>query len=186
MIILYLLFYQKKIRKMSGPKFLRSFLKEQFLRDDYVLFSIDPSCEEKKCNNNFLVKLGVKIKKTNHYVAPNYNRNLIEDEKLLHVLENITTKPKYILINIAGGIQECLGHYIKKKLSYDVAIICTGAAIAFETGKQVRVPIWTDTLYMGWLARVIQNPRLYVKRYFKALRLFFVFYLCKSKNNIES
>ena len=87
---------------------------------------------------------------------------------------------------IPGGVQECLGHYIKKKLSYDVGIICTGAAIAFETGKQARVPIWADSLYLGWLARIVQNPKLYVKRYIQALRLFFVFYLCRVKKNIES
>ncbi|MBH69821.1 MAG: hypothetical protein CMP69_00915 [Flavobacteriales bacterium] len=186
MIILYLLFYQKKIQKMSGPKFLRGFLKEQFLRNDYVLFSIDPSDDEKASNNELLVKQGIKIKITNHYVAPNFNSDLVEDENLLNILENIDKKPSYILINIAGGVQECLGHYIKKKLSYDVGIICTGAAIAFETGKQARVPIWADSLYLGWLARVVQNPKLYVKRYIQALRLFFVFYLCRVKKNIES
>ena len=46
---------------MSGPKFLKAF-KRTILRNDYVLFSIDPSDDEKASNNELLVKQGIKLK----------------------------------------------------------------------------------------------------------------------------
>lgn len=49
------------------------------------------------------------------------------------------------------------------------AILCTGAAIAFFTGGQVRIPRWADRLYLGWLFRIFENPKLYGKRYGDAL-----------------
>ena len=71
--------------------------------------------------------------------------------------------------------------FIKNNLSYKTAIICTGAAIAFQTGSQAKIPNWVDTIYLGWFARIIQNPRLFFMRFLKAFRLVYVFYLCKRK-----
>jgi UDP-N-acetyl-D-mannosaminuronic acid transferase (WecB/TagA/CpsF family) len=88
------------------------------------------------------------------------------------LLNNIESKkPKYIIINLGGGTQEKLGAYLKTHLSYKPAIICTGAAIAFLTGQQASIPTWGDKFFLGWLFRCIQNPKLYVPRYFKAFRL---------------
>ena len=64
-------------------------------------------------------------------------------------------------------------------LELKISIICTGAAIAFETGQQARLPIWVDKLYLGWLARIIQSPQPFLIRFLKAFRLVYVFYLCK-------
>jgi len=50
-------------------------------------------------------------------------------------------------------------------------IHCVGAAIGFLTGDQVRIPMWVDYLYLGWLWRCVSAPRLYFPRYWKAVRL---------------
>ena len=68
---------------------------------------------------------------------------------------------------------------MKNNLSYSPGIICTGAAIAFLTGAQATLPNWVDKIYMGWLARIIQNPLQFFMRYLKAFRLIYVFYLEK-------
>jgi len=179
MVILSRLFFNIKIKKMSGPKFFRRFIKEEFLMEDNVLFSIDPNNVESTKNKKYLNSQGIPILDEYHYEAPKYNKENIVDFKLLEILENLKNKPKYILINLGGGIQERLGLFLKKRLSYKVGIICTGAAIAFETGSQAKIPKIIDEIYLGWLARIIQNPIQFSMRFLKAIRLVYVFYLCK-------
>lgn len=179
MVILARIFLGLKIKKLSGPKFIRSFLKEKVLRNKGVLFSVDPNDKELKINNQYLIGLGIPISSSYHYSAPLYDKNNIIDRKLIQILENLPVKPKFLLLNLAGGVQERLGFYIKNNLSYKIGIICTGAAIAFETGQQARLPKWLDDLYLGWLVRIIQSPKQFSKRYLYAFRLVFVFYLCK-------
>ena len=48
MVILATVFFGFKIKKLSGPKFLRFFLKEEVLRNKDVLFSVDPNVYESK------------------------------------------------------------------------------------------------------------------------------------------
>lgn len=47
-------------------------------------------------------------------------------------------------------------------------ILCTGAAIAFFTGGQARIPVWADRLYLGWLFRIIEKPGVFLPRYLRA------------------
>ena len=180
MVILARLFFGLKIKKLSGPKFLRSFLKEDVLRNECVIFCIDPNYKESEINNKYLNHVGIPIKSKEHYIAPFYDKKNISDQRLVDILESLIVKPKFLLINLGGGVQERLGFYIKNNLSYKIGIICTGAAIAFETGQQARLPIWVDKLYLGWFARILQNPKLFSIRFLKAFRLVYVFYLCKN------
>jgi len=179
MVILARVFFGLKFKKLSGPKFLRSFLKEEILQEKGVLFSVDPDDNESKINNEYLNKLEIPLSSSYQYVAPFYDKNNISDKKLIEVLENLEIKPRFLLLNLGGGVQERLGFYIKKNLSYKLGIICTGAAIAFETGSQAKLPKWADDFYLGWLARVIQDPKQFTMRFLKAFRLVYVFYLCK-------
>ena len=177
MVILARLFFGLKIKKLSGPKFLRSLLKEDVLRNECVIFCIDPNYKESEINNKYLNHIGIPIKSKEHYIAPFYDKKNISDQRLVDILESLIVKPKFLLINLGGGVQERLGFYIKNNLSYKIGIICTGAAIAFETGQQARLPIWVDKLYLGWFARILQNPKLFSIRFLKAFRLVYVFYL---------
>ncbi len=179
MIILAKLFFGLNINKLSGPKFLRQFLREDILKKEGVVFSVDPNELESRNNNKYLINLGIPIKYSYHYSAPFYDKKNIIDEKLIQILENLELRPKFLLINLGGGVQERLGLYIKNNLSYKIGIICTGAAIAFETGQQARIPRWVDEMYLGWAARILQNPRQFTLRFFKAFRLTYIFYLYK-------
>jgi UDP-N-acetyl-D-mannosaminuronic acid transferase (WecB/TagA/CpsF family) len=51
------------------------------------------------------------------------------------------------------------------------AILCLGAAIAFLTGGQASIPPWADRLILGWLLRLLSNPRKFWRRYWDALGL---------------
>jgi N-acetylglucosaminyldiphosphoundecaprenol N-acetyl-beta-D-mannosaminyltransferase len=94
----------------------------------------------------------------------------IADLPLLALLERV--RPQHIIVTIGGGTQERLGWFLKRRLSYRPAIHCIGAAIAFLSGDQVRIPGWGDRLYMGWLFRVLSQPARYVPRYWGARKLF--------------
>ncbi len=54
------------------------------------------------------------------------------------------------------------------------AIICTGAAIAFLTGRQAQIPNWADRFFLGWLFRCMDQPKLFIPRYLYALKLILV------------
>lgn len=169
MVLLLRIFRGIKINKLSGLKFLRRFLEEKELRRPGKLFFIDPFHEEKKINHKYLVSKGIKINLADHYVAPIYDYNSIQDEKLLKIINS--KRPKYIVINLGGGVQERLAFYLKNNLDYKPGIICTGAAIAFLTGRQVNIPPVVDYLYMGWFVRCLKDPRIYIPRYLKGFSL---------------
>jgi len=175
MLLILRLFKGINIKKLSGYAFLKHFLNEKDLYKDKCLFLIDPSDKDSRINNNYLKCKSILIDINNHYSAPLYDRNNIEDMKLLEIIEK--KKPKYIIINLGGGIQERLGLYLKNHLTYRPAIICTGAAIAFLTGQQVKIAPWVDKLYLGWLWRCISKPTVYIPRYIKGFKL--IIYLIK-------
>ena len=158
-----------KIKKYSGLKFLTQLLKSLKNRSDQILM-INPSYNEQLLNKKYL-KLK-KINNSNHYVAPFYNKNIINDLKLLKMIKK--DKPRYIVINLGGGVQELLGSYLKYNLDYKPSIVCSGAAIAFLTGQQAKIPSIFDKLYLGWLIRIMFNPFIFIPRYIKAFKLFFL------------
>jgi len=158
-----------KIKKYSGLKFLTQLLKSLKNRSDQILM-INPSYNEQLLNKKYL-KLK-KINNSNHYVAPFYNKNIINDLKLLKMIKK--DKPRYIVINLGGGVQELLGSYLKYNLNYKPSIVCSGAAIAFLTGQQAKIPSIFDKLYLGWLIRIMFNPFIFIPRYIKAFKLFFL------------
>ncbi len=93
----------------------------------------------------------------------------VADKTLLDHLRN--RRPRHVMVTLGGGTQERLGLYLKMNLDYRPAIHCIGAAIAFLSGNQVRIPVWADQAYLGWLFRCISNPFSYVPRYWRARKL---------------
>lgn len=156
------------VKKMSGLKFLVLFLKE-LKKSKKKLFLINPSAIDNKINDQYCKSIGINAYKG--YIAPQYFDNF-NDQKLLKILNKL--KPKYILINLGGGTQEKLALFIKKKIKFNSTVICSGAAIAFLTGRQAKIPKIIDNLFLGWLFRIIYNPSLYFNRYLSSFKLFFM------------
>jgi len=169
MILLLNLLKGIRINKLSGYEFLFNFFKEDFKNND--LFLIEPNKKEANINNSYLNKIGIPIPKSFHYIAPLYKREEIRDQALLDKLNSMEKKPKYIMINLGSNVQEPLGYYLKKYLTFKPAIICTGAAISFFTGSQANISPLIDKIGLGWLMRCIDKPSLYIPRYIKAFRL---------------
>lgn len=174
MILIWNIFSKPNINKISGLEFINYFIANinSFKQDKFFL--VNPSDLDSNINRNFLNEKGLNITEKDCYTAPFYKGN-VNDKVLLEQIEQ--QKPQWIFINIGGGTQEKLGLFLKNNLSYKPAILCTGAALAFKTGRQVNMPTWVDYIYMGWLIRCISNPKVFVPRYlsgFKLLRMILV------------
>ena len=167
--ILLRIFRFQRVKKLSGFLFLKTFL-DNFKNQQRILF-IDPSKKSNILNIKFLKSKKIINFKT--YIAPNYKKKFF-DLKLLNLVNNY--KPKYIVINIGGGSQEPLAIYINKNIKYNVSIMCTGAALAFMTGEQAPINKFIDKVYLGWLTRIIWNPKLYLGRILKSFKIIKFFF----------
>lgn len=156
------------VNRFSGYKFLKFFFRYLKKNKKKIVFSIDPNHKSLQSNRSYFKKLG--INKIYNYVAKKYTSDNIVDKKLLNLIKKV--KPNFIIINIGGGKQEILASFLKKNLKNKQTIICTGAAISFFTGEGEPVNSIIDKIYLGWLIRLILNPKIFLKKFIKSLYLF--------------
>ena len=168
MVLLWNLIQGDRIPKLSGLRYLRALVEREEFRAEGASFWVMPT-EASACRNvAWLSENGIQLPEEDVYLAPMYGPS-IEDEELLRRLEK--RRPHHIVLGLGGGTQERLGLYLKQNLSYRPAIHCIGAAIAFLSGDQVRIPVWVDHAGLGWLWRSLSDPRLYGPRYWEARHL---------------
>lgn len=188
MVLLWRLFTGKKLERVSGLEYLKLLLdvlrtSSSSMRasaSERVLW-IMPTAAARNRNLAWLQAAGHLTIFDDCYVAPRYpSTGPIVDRQLLEWVQ--VRRPGHIIIALGGGVQERLGWFLKQEMCRGVysglqssppqpSIHCVGAAIGFLTGDQVRIPMWADYLYLGWLFRCWSAPRLYVPRYWKALQL---------------
>jgi UDP-N-acetyl-D-mannosaminuronic acid transferase (WecB/TagA/CpsF family) len=156
------------IPKLSGLRYLRTLMERPEFREPGASFWIMPNDASAQRNVNWLAKNGIQLGERDVHVAPLYGA-AIEDEFLIRQLDE--RRPRHILVGLGGGTQERLGLYLKRNLNYKPTIHCIGAAIAFLSGDQVRIPVWVDHAGLGWLWRSVSNPSIYVPRYWAARSL---------------
>lgn len=159
------------IKKNSGFFFLKYLLNHDSIKKEKLLL-VDPSKKDSLINKKFL-RIN-KFTKLKSYIAPNYNPILVKDFKLLQYIN--LYKPKYILLNIGGGIQEKLAFFINQNSKTNQIIFCLGAAIGFYTGQQAPINFFFDKIYSGWLIRVLYNPKVFIPRVFKSIYLIKLFF----------
>ena len=171
MVLLWNIFHGNNFKRLSGLNFFKRFIDLEEIKKTGTSFWIMPSEVEKQENIQWLKnEKGISLQNKDTYLAPMYpKQGKLEDETLLTLIK--AHQPQFIIINIGGGIQERLGHYLKENLNGNPTIICTGAAIAFLTNAQVSIPHWVDYVYLGWFFRCLQNPKKFIPRYWKAKRL---------------
>ena len=138
---------------LDNPNFLRTSIWSKTIRETAVDHL---KTEIEKCKN---LKL---------YVG-NEVFEKIYDYYLLRTINKY--KPKFIMINLSGTIQEPLALFIIKNLKYKPIILCTGAALSFFTGMQAPINNFIDNFYLGWLLRIIFNPIRNFPRIFLSIKL---------------
>jgi UDP-N-acetyl-D-mannosaminuronic acid transferase (WecB/TagA/CpsF family) len=160
------------IRRLSGLEYLRELLKQPDVRQPGNVLWIMASPLSAGRNLKWLGEQGIVVPDECVYLAPMYTDENISDPELLERIERI--RPQHVILTLGGGTQERVGLYLKQGLSFRPAIHCIGAAIAFLSGDQVRIPVWADRSYLGWLYRSISEPRRYVPRYWNARKLLYL------------
>jgi UDP-N-acetyl-D-mannosaminuronic acid transferase (WecB/TagA/CpsF family) len=209
MVLLWRLLARERIIRISGLRYLRALLEDPRFRDSRRTLWIMPSKRDEIGNRAWLAEQGMTVDESDCYLAPFYAREGdLEDPALLDLIKK--RRPKFVMINLGGGVQERLGLYIRDALqkaesgklksegfepasaeiskeinpqlsafspqpssapAYRPALICTGAAIAFLSNRQVNIPPWADRLFLGWLMRSLSEPTKFIPRYWQSLRL---------------
>ena len=164
------IFFRKNLNRISGLTFLREYLSRTNWKSEISMW-IMPNKKQGHANIEWLkTEFDYEVPLDCFYVAPQYSRTgKVVDKDLLGLINK--KKPDNIFIQLGGGVQERLGLQIKKSCSQELSILCTGAALAFFSGQQAKIPSWADKFYLGWLFRCIDQPKIFVPRYLKAFRL---------------
>jgi len=168
MVLVWNLLQRDRIRKVSGLKYLRALILQPDFRLAGNNFWVMPTQAAQRRTRAWLDETGISAGTEDFHVAPIYNAQ-VEDADLLRRIEE--RRPRHVVLGLGGGTQERLGLYLKRNLSYLPAIHCIGAAIAFLTGDQVRIPRWADSLGLGWMFRSVSDPKRYGPRYWDARML---------------
>jgi len=168
MVLIWNLIQRDRIPKLSGLKYLRALIEREEFCEDGSTFWVMPTASSAQRNVRWLNDNGIHVGRRNVFIAPMYGASVIDEELLLQIEKR---RPRHIVVGLGGGTQERLGLYLKRNLSYKPVIHCIGAAVAFLSGDQVRIPVWVDHAGLGWLWRSVANPPVYVPRYWAARHL---------------
>lgn len=168
MVLLWRFLRARKITRISGLKYLRHLIARLAVENRAKIFWVLPSEKARQKAEHWLRENRFQFTDADLYLAPQYGQ-AVKDRELLKKIEQ--QRPAHVVIGIGNGPQEKLGRYLRDGLSYRPAIHCTGAALAFLTGDQVAIPVWADRFYLGWLLRLLREPRIFIPRLTRALEL---------------
>ncbi|XHR30177.1 MAG: WecB/TagA/CpsF family glycosyltransferase [Chthoniobacteraceae bacterium] len=169
MVLLWRFLKRARLERVSGLEYLKLLLSEPSLREPGAVFWVMPSIATRDKTLAWLGSQGFPTTTEDCYIAPVYGAGRVSDPELLARINE--RRPAHIFMAIGGGVQEKLAYYLKEGACYRPGLHCTGAAIGFLTGDQVRIPTWADHFYLGWLMRCLHAPERFVPRYWKARKL---------------
>ena len=168
MVGLWRLLRRQNVQRISGFKYLRHLLRNLKSAGKREVFWVLPSEPARQNLLDWSRREAFSINKENCYVARRYGSD-VDDRDLLAMIEQQHAAD--VIIAIGSSAQEKLGFYLRENLSYRPAIHCTGAALGFITGDQKPIPDWADRLFLGWLWRLLAQPRVFIPRLSRALEL---------------
>src|SRR5437762_94713 len=168
MVFLWRILRRGKVVRTSGLRYLQILLDKRELREPGRLFLILPSEIARVKALRLLCRERYKIAAADTYIAPIYRCN-VADHQLISILK--VNQPAHVIIGIGGGVQEKLGLYLRENLAYRPAMHCVGVALGFLTGDPRSIPDWADQLYLGWLLRLVRQPKVFAKRFLRAFEL---------------
>ena len=161
MVVLWRLLRSENIERISGLKYLKQLLAKLKGEGVAKILWVLPSERARQKLVEWSRREAFPTASENYYVAPRYGVE-VNDQNLIALIEQ--RRSAHVIIAIGSGPQEKLGYYLRQNLSYRPAIHCVGAALGFITGDQAAIPEWADRLYLGWLLRLITQPRRFIPR----------------------
>jgi N-acetylglucosaminyldiphosphoundecaprenol N-acetyl-beta-D-mannosaminyltransferase len=182
MTLLWRIYTGQKLHRVSGLHYLELLLKENDLRRPKTVMWVMPSIPSRDTNLSWLQTQGHPVEVGDCYVAPQYPSSgpLVDDELCNLIKKN---HPRHVVLALGGGTQERLGWFLSRQFPGQLTVHCVGAAIGFLSGDQCEIPRWADRAFLGWLFRCCSNPRRFIPRYWKSIRLVSV--LWRYRNRIS-
>jgi N-acetylglucosaminyldiphosphoundecaprenol N-acetyl-beta-D-mannosaminyltransferase len=151
----------RKLKKVSGIAYLRCLLERDDIRSAGNFFWVVSSEHAKAKAIQWLRERTFEIKAENVHVAPR-GGGATKDHALLLGIEK--QRAKNIVIALGAGTQEKLGLYLREYLLQRPNIHCVGAALGFLTGEERPIPEWAERCRLGWLFRLLAQPRMLLPR----------------------
>src|ERR1700704_5673066 len=156
LVLLWKIATGRALRKLSGLGYLKCLLRDAAFRKT-KLFWVVSSEQAKQRAVNWLSAQGLGIDQQNCYV---WTAGPGQDYPLLAEIES--RRPDHIVIATTGAGQEKLGLYLRDYLVYRPKIHCVGAALGFLTGAERPIPEWAERFHLGWLFRLMAQPRMII------------------------
>src|SRR5438552_7365609 len=151
---------RRRLKKISGISYLKCLLANSEVRKKEKLFLIVSSDAAKSKAINWLRERGFPIDQGNCSIAEPSAHG--QEHALLFEIEKL--RPQHVIIALAGTGQEKLGVYLRDFLLYRPSIHCVGAALGFLTGIEHPIPEWAERFHLGWLSRLVSQPRMSLPR----------------------
>jgi UDP-N-acetyl-D-mannosaminuronic acid transferase (WecB/TagA/CpsF family) len=167
MVLLWRIFTGRRVERISGLKFLKHLVDRLGSRPNERVLWIVPSEAAHERTIDWLRHVNL-TGSADFYVAPRYGIDVFDAELVARIDSH---PPAHVIVGIGGGVQEKLGFFLRENLRARPAIHCIGAALAFLTGDQPPIPMWADRFYLGWLLRLLRQPRVFGPRYLSAFKL---------------
>jgi N-acetylglucosaminyldiphosphoundecaprenol N-acetyl-beta-D-mannosaminyltransferase len=173
MVTLWRLLRRRRMHRVSGLAYLKELLSGKQLREGGTTLWILPNESSRTKLIAWSPTSGVRITPDDCYIAPIYQTQ-VRDDELLKIAQG--QRPRHIVIGIGAGAQEKLGWYLRENAGHRPSIHCIGGALGILTGDQRSIPDWADRFYLGWLFRLLSQPRVFVPRLWKARLLPFLLF----------
>jgi exopolysaccharide biosynthesis WecB/TagA/CpsF family protein len=149
-----------RLKKISGISYLKCLLADSEIPKKEKLFLV-VSSDAAKCKAiDWLRERGFPIDPDDSHVAGAAAHE--QEHALLFEIEK--RRPQHVIIALGGTGQEKLGLYLRDFLLYRPSIHCVGAALGFLTGIEHPIPDWVERCNLGWLSRLVSQPRMLLPR----------------------
>ena len=150
-----------ELAKISGIQYLRALLSSAAFGTGKGVLWVVGSAQAKQKSIEFLQRSGISVDNESVHILDQRSASGREHELLLLLEER---RPPHVVIALRGGGQEELGVYLRDYLLYRPTIHCVGAALAFLNGDEQPIPDWAQRRQLGWLARLVAQPRMILPR----------------------
>ena len=161
LVVLWRIATGRKLSKVSGIAYLKCLLQRDDLRRAGNSFWIVSSDDAKDKAIEWLRQRDVHLNQGDFHVAVRRHDPAEEHALLLQIEKR---RPGHIVIALGPGVQEKLGLYFRDYLVYRPNIHCIGAALGFLTGQERAIPEWAERHRLGWLFRLLSQPRMFLPR----------------------
>jgi N-acetylglucosaminyldiphosphoundecaprenol N-acetyl-beta-D-mannosaminyltransferase len=168
----------RKLQKISGISYCKHLFQDGEVQASPEVFWIFASERAKEKAIDWLAARGFRVEDRNCFVALGPPSSSQDYAILVKIEEE---KPKHVVIAMAGGGQEKLALYLRDYLLYRPSIHCIGAALGFLSGDEKAIPDWAERTQLGWLARLLAQPRMFFPRIGIALTLTWMVFKYRSE-----